>query len=82
MTADPLLEAFCCDCLGASSSMFHDKSCPLLEATGNVQEYRLLFERLFSKTVADNEPHTDPYVADKMPKDCLIFPCHTSLALR
>jgi serine/threonine protein kinase len=52
-----------------NSELYHFRV-PLLVATGDVKEYRHLCGEIVSRF----RNTTDPYVADKMAKDCLILP--------
>jgi eukaryotic-like serine/threonine-protein kinase len=53
-----------------TNSDFYHLRAPLLVANGNVEEYR----RLCGEIISRFRDTTDPYVADKMAKDCLILP--------
>jgi hypothetical protein len=52
-----------------NSSYYHQRA-PLLVAIGDVEGYR----RLCGEIVSRFRNATDPYVADKMAKDCLLLP--------
>jgi serine/threonine protein kinase len=53
-----------------TNSDYYHMRAPLLVAKGDVEEYR----RLCGEVVSRFRSTTDPYVADKMAKDCLILP--------
>jgi len=53
-----------------TNSDFYHMRAPLLVAKGDVEEYH----RLCGEIVSRFRNTTDPYVADKMAKDCLILP--------
>jgi hypothetical protein len=53
-----------------TNSLFYHMEAPLLVANGGIEEYR----RLCTEIVSRFHDTTDPYVADKMAKDCLILP--------
>jgi hypothetical protein len=55
---------------GPTNSEYFHLRAPLLVVKGDVKEYR----RLCGEIVSRFRNTTDPYVADKMAKDCLILP--------
>jgi serine/threonine protein kinase len=56
--------------LDPTNSEYYHMRAPLLVTTGDATEYR----RLCGEIVSRFRNTTDPYVADKMAKDCLILP--------